>query len=93
MRNSELKRSFFGNRISSSLRNKPEGYFGKQRTGLGLLWGLKAGEIKKLRTDWFLKLERTRMQRRGWLLWERWCFCKRTDSLAVVHGKAIGLPA
>lgn len=49
---------FFGNRISSSLRNKPEGYFGKQRTGLGLLWGLKACEIKELRTDWFLKLAR-----------------------------------
>lgn len=59
MRNSGLKRSFFGNRISSSLRNKTEGYFGKQRTDLGLMWGLKACEIKELGTDWFLKLDRT----------------------------------
>lgn len=58
MRNSGLKLPFFGNRISSSLRNKTEGYFGKQRTDLGLMWGLKACEIKELRTDWFLKLDR-----------------------------------
>lgn len=64
-----------------------QSYFGKQNW-FGPHVGLKACEIKELRTDWFLKLDRRALG-----------YSKRPTasvggvSVAVVHGKAIGLPA